>query len=263
MSSDGREDSGIEQVQRQCVPFPNQRLERRIFSRDHRKHLPKETLESMLSSALRSEDKELDDILHALEEISTRLKSAGPDFENLSDALRRAAWGASQQALLDRELRYLAITDDLTGLYNRRGFLASAAHQLKVAQRNGQNLLLFFCDVDNLKRINDSYGHREGDLALIRAADALEQTFRESDLLARFGGDEFAALATETGQNQQVILSRLEENLQKSNADESHASLSLSLGLARFDPKCPTSLGELMSRADQAMYEYKIGHQNI
>jgi two-component system, cell cycle response regulator len=245
------------------VPFPNQRLDHKIFSRDHRKHLPKETLESMLSSALRSEDKELDDILDALEEISTKLKSADPDFENLSDALRRAASGAFQQALLDRELRYLAITDDLTGLYNRRGFLASAAHQLKMAQRNGQNLLLFFYDVDNLKRINDSCGHREGDLALIRTADALEQTFRESDLLARLGGDEFAALATEAGEHQEAILSRMEENLQKSNADKSHASLSLSLGLVRFDSKRPASLGELMSRADQAMYEYKIEHQKI
>jgi diguanylate cyclase (GGDEF)-like protein len=248
-------------VQRHGGTFSNQRPDRMILSRAHRKHVPQETLASILSSALHSEDKELDDILHALEEISTKLKSASPDFENLSDALRRAARCAFQHALLYRELRYLAITDDLTGLYNRRGFLASATHQLKVAQRNGQDLLLFFCDVDNLKRINDSCGHREGDLALIRAADALEQTFRESDLLARFGGDEFAALATEAGQNQEVILSRLEENLQKSNADESHASVSLSVGLARFDPKCPTSLGELMSRADRAMYDYKIEHQ--
>ncbi len=261
MTLDGREDTGIGQAQRHGVPSPNQELDRRILSRDHRKHLPKETLESMLCSVLRSDDKQLDDILHALEEISTGLKSTGPDVVNLSDALRKAAWGAFQQALLDRELYYLAITDDLTGLYNRRGFLASATHQLKVAQRNGQNLMLFFCDVDDLKRINDSCGHREGDLALIRAADALEQTFRESDLLARLGGDEFAALAAEAGQNHEAILSRLEENLQKS--DESSAGLSLSVGLARFDPKCPTSLGELMSRADQAMYEYKIGHQKI
>jgi diguanylate cyclase (GGDEF)-like protein len=261
MLSDGRDDSGIEQVQRRGVPYPNQELDHKMLSRDHRKHLPKETLESMLSSALRSEDKQLDEILHALEEISTGLKSAAPDFESLRDALRRAARGAFRQALLDRELCYLSITDDLTGLYNRRGFLASATHQLKVAQRNGQNLMLFFCDIDNLKRINDSCGHREGDLALIRAADALDQTFRESDLLARLGGDEFAALVMEAGQNHEVILSRLEENLQKS--DESYASLSLSVGLARFDPKCPTSLGELMSRADQAMYEYKIGHQKV
>jgi two-component system cell cycle response regulator len=210
---------------------------------------------------LRSEDKELDDILRALEEISAMSESDAHDADALRHALRRAAWCAVKQALLDRELRHLAITDDLTGLYNRRGFLASATHQLKVAQRNGQSLLLFFCDVDNLKRINDSFGHPEGDMALIRTADALEQTFRESDLLARLGGDEFAVLATEAAQNQEVILSRLEEKLQKANADESHATLSLSAGLARFDAKCPTSLGDLMARADQAMYEYKIRAQ--
>jgi diguanylate cyclase (GGDEF)-like protein len=91
----------------------------------------------------------------------------------------------------------------------------------------------------------------------------LEQTFRESDLLARLGGDEFVVLAMEAGQEQAIILSRLEENVQKSNADKSHASLSLSVGLAPFDPKCPTSLGELMSRADQAMKKYKIGKRDV
>src|SRR5712664_1513828 len=106
-----------------------------------------------------------------------------------------------------RELRYLALTDDLTCLYNRRGFFAAATHQLKLARRNAQGLLLFFCDVDNLKTIKCSGGHREGDLAIIRAADALERTFRGSDILARLGGDEFAVLTTESSsQSQEVIL---------------------------------------------------------
>jgi diguanylate cyclase (GGDEF)-like protein len=231
----------------------------KVLSMDHLKRQPKETLESLLSSALRSEDKELDNILRSLEEISAMSESDAPDADALRNALRRAAWCAVKQALLDRELRFLAITDDLTGLYNRRGFLASAAHQLKVAQRNGQNLSLFFCDVDDLKRINDSVGHPEGDMALIRIADALEETFRESDLLARYGGDEFVVLASEIGQNQELVLSRLEENLQKPN--EAHPELSLSVGVARFDPKYPVSLRELMARADQAMYEYKVRRQ--
>jgi GGDEF domain-containing protein len=84
----------------------------------------------------------------------------------------------------DRELRYLALTDDLTCLYNRRGFVAAATQQLKLARRSARGLLPFFCDIDNLKTINDSYGHREGDSALVRAAGALQQTFRDSDLLA-------------------------------------------------------------------------------
>ena len=160
-----------------------------------------------------------------------------------------------------RELRYLALTDDLTCLYNRRGFFAAATHQLKLARRNAQGLLLFFCDVDNLKTINDSYGHREGDLAIIRAADALERTFRGSDILARLGGDEFAVLAMEAStQSEEVILLRLEKNLKKSNANQSRYEMSLSVGLARFDPKHPVSLGALMAQADRAMYEEKRNH---
>src|ERR1700687_10715 len=78
----------------------------------------------------------------------------------------------------EKELRYLALTDDLTCLYNRRGFFAAASQLLKIAARNSQNHLLLFCDVDNLKMINDTYGHREGDLALVHTAEALERTFR-------------------------------------------------------------------------------------
>src|ERR1700686_5828877 len=97
--------------------------------------------------------------------------------------------------------------DDLTHLYNRRAFYALAAQQLKVMRRKEQGLLLFFADVDHLKNINDTYGHREGDLALVRAADALERTFRDSDILARLGGDEFAVLALDASSlNQEVIL---------------------------------------------------------
>jgi len=119
-----------------------------------------------------------------------------------------------------------------------------------------------YCDVDHLKKINDSYGHQEGNLALIRTADALEHAFRDSDILARLGGDEFVVLAFEaSGQNQGVLLGRLEQCLKKSNASESRYDLSLSVGVARFDPKHPISLGELMAQADKAMYEQKRNHQ--
>jgi GGDEF domain-containing protein len=112
--------------------------------------------------------------------------------------------------------------------------------------------------------ISDSYGHREGDLALIRAADALERTFRGSDILARMGGDEFAVLALEAcSENLQVILRRLEGSLKQSKAQEFGYDLSLSVGVARFDPKNPVSLGELMARADQDMYEQKRKKQKI
>ena len=137
-------------------------------------------------------------------------------------------------------------------------FLALATQQVRLMRRKEEGLLLFFADVDRLKDINDSFGHREGDLALVRAADALEQTFRDSDIIARLGGEEFAVLALEaTCQNQEAILRLLEKSLRKSNADESRYQLSLSVGVARFDPKHFVSVGELIEQADLAMYQEK------
>jgi diguanylate cyclase (GGDEF)-like protein len=165
---------------------------------------------------------------------------------------------------VERELRYLALTDDLTCLYNRRGFFAAATQHLKLARRNSQSTLLFFCDVDNLKKINDSYRHREGDLALVRTADALEEAFRDSDILSRLAGDEFAVLVLEAStEDEAVILSRLEKALKKSNAGESRYELSLSVGVARFDPQNAVSLGELMEQADKDMYEQKRKHSRL
>ena len=252
------------QGEREGRSLANHRSNARVLSIDRGKGTPKETLESLLSSVLRSDDTELDQILSALEEISNSVKSGALNARSLDNALQRAASCALKQSLLDREIRSLAITDELTGLYNRRGFLASATHQLKLAHRNAQDVLLLFCDVDNLKGINDSFGHQEGDLALIRTADALEETFRDSDILARLGGDEFAVLASEASiPNRQAIVPRMENRLAKANAEESRYKLSFSIGVARFDPETPTSLGELMARADQDMYVHKKCHARL
>ncbi|HKV04294.1 MAG TPA: GGDEF domain-containing protein [Candidatus Acidoferrales bacterium] len=215
-------------------------------------------LEGALSSALLAADKEFGHILHEVDEISEALKSNSPDTDTLRVALHPAVWCAVKEVLLDRELRYLALTDDLTCLYNRRGFFAAATQQMKVARRNGKGMLLLFCDVDDLKAINDCYGHREGDLALVRTADALEEAFRDSDILARLGGDEFAVVALDVAdEDQRVMLRRLEECLNMSNAEEPRYKLSLSVGAVRFDPQGAASLGELIERADKAMYEQK------
>jgi len=217
-----------------------------------------DSVDEMLSSALVAQDKELAHLLQEVEKVSKSLKSEAPDTQALSNTLQRTLLCAVKHSLLDRELRSLALTDDLTCLYNRRAFLALAGQQLRVARRNGQGLLLFFADVNNLKEINDTYGHQGGDLAIIRTADALEQTFRNSDVIARLGGDEFAVLALEAScENREVILRRLEKNLKGSNADESRYELSLSVGVSRFDPKHPVSLGKLIATADEVMYEDK------
>jgi diguanylate cyclase (GGDEF)-like protein len=241
---------------------PKQTANRRVLAMSRRSGPAEQGLEEILSSALQTADNELGQILHEVDAISRSLKADAPDAQALRAAAHPAVWCAVKQALLDRELRHLALTDELTCLYNRRGFFAAAAQQLKLASRNSQNLLLLYCDVDNLKKINDSYGHREGDLALIHAADALEQTFRDSDILARLGGDEFVVLATEaSAQTSEVLLRRLEKALKKSNAGESRYKLSVSVGVARFDPKRAVSLGELMAQADEAMYQQKRNQQ--
>jgi len=230
----------------------------RLLSQDQWDSDTEESVDAMLSGALVAQDKELASILQELDKISKTLKSQAPDTRTLSNTLQRTVMCAVKQSLLDRELRSLALTDDLTCLYNRRAFLALAAQQLKVARRKGEGLLLFFADANRLKEINDTYGHREGDLALVRAADALEKTFRNSDVIARLGGDEFAVLALEAAcENREVILRRLEENLRSTSTDETRYRLSLSVGMARFDPKRPISLGKLISMADEAMYEHK------
>jgi len=240
-------------------PAPDQAPKQdRILPIDRRNYARRETLESIFSSVLRAEDSELDQILRAINDLSNIVKSKQFDAAAIDEALNKAAVWAVEKSMLDREIRSLAITDDLTGFFNRRGFLAAAAQQLKLAHRDRLNVLLLFCDVDDLKGINDRFGHREGDLALVRAADALEETFRDSDLLARLSGDEFAVLVWEASvPDIRTIMARLASNLKKANAEEARYQLSLSVGMARYDPQNPLSLGDLMARADEDMYKHK------
>ncbi len=235
-------------------PAPN----RRVITMEGRKGPSEKDLEGLLSSALLATDKELGNVVHEVDEISKALKADEVDSGALRVAVHPAVWSAVRHVILERELRYLALTDDLTCLYNRRGFFAAATQQLKLARRNGQNVLLFYCDLDHLKTINDSFGHREGDLALVHTADALEDAFRDSDILARLGGDEFAVMVLEAStENEAVLFHRLEKSLKSSNAGETRYDLSLSVGVARFDPQRAVSLGELLEQADRDMYVQK------
>jgi diguanylate cyclase (GGDEF)-like protein/PAS domain S-box-containing protein len=164
---------------------------------------------------------------------------------------------------MEETLRALALIDDLTGLYNRRGFFTLGQQQLKAADRAKSGMALLFADFNGLKRINDALGHPEGDRALIETAGVLRETFRDSDIIARFGGDEFVVLAIETdGVGFQVLTTRLQENLEAHNARKGRRyKLSLSVGLARYDPESPCSIEELLAQADRAMYERKRGDQ--
>jgi len=176
----------------------------------------------------------------------------------MKNLLMRAVECAAKQYMLLAELGNLALTDELTGLCNRRGFMAIAERQLKISHRTGRGMLLFFLDLDGMKKINDGFGHGAGDQALQRAAKALKITFRDSDVIARLGGDEFAVLAIEASNNgEAAIRARLSEDLKCVSAGETRYVLQFSLGAVRINAGSNASIGEWMVRADQAMYEQK------
>ena len=158
----------------------------------------------------------------------------------------------------EEALLVLSLTDDLTGLYNRRRFFVLTEQYLKVALRTKKRLLLLFIDMDDLKWINDNYGHNEGDQALVEFAKILQQSFRESDIIARIGGDEFVVLFVSTDENSERLLTRLHENLKDYNDQRSRRyPLSISVGTAQFDPESPVSIDQLLSEADASMYAQK------
>ncbi len=205
-------------------------------------------------------------LLEANEEFASLLQEASAlpngaissQRPSISEILICAVRCAAKQYILLAELGDLALVDELTGLYNRRGFMAIAERQLKVGRRSGKGMLLFFIDVDDLKQINDSYGHSEGDQALKRTAQALEMTFRDSDVIARIAGDEFAVLAIEAADHSEAaIRARLCGDLKSISAEESRYSIRLSMGVARFNRRDSRPIGELMAQADKAMYEEK------
>ncbi|RPH48641.1 MAG: sensor domain-containing diguanylate cyclase [Desulfobacteraceae bacterium] len=160
---------------------------------------------------------------------------------------------------MEAEILALSVTDQLTGLYNRRGFLSLVEQQLKLSERNKSGLLLFFADLDLLKWINDTLGHEEGDKALIEAANILKETFRTSDIIARLGGDEFAVLAIDIkGTNPEFFTARLHKMIDIWNNQEGRRYiLSISMGCSCYDPENSCSIDDLIARADKLMYAQK------
>jgi len=162
---------------------------------------------------------------------------------------------------MKEDLLRWAITDELTGVYNRKGFFTLADHLLKLSKRNNQGVYLLYADMDHLKDINDRYGHREGDLALAETATLLRRNYRESDIIARIGGDEFVVLPVGTTDDSvHLIGERLGRALElHNNRPGTKYGISLSWGAAYFDPASPCSVDELLVEADKAMYEMKKG----
>jgi diguanylate cyclase (GGDEF)-like protein len=156
-------------------------------------------------------------------------------------------------------VRQLSITDDLTNLLNRRGFFLMATQQLKLAHRSQTPCCLLFADLDNLKTINDTLGHSTGDQTIIDAAEVLRACFRDDDIVARIGGDEFVALLLIDELNYGSIKTRLEEKIKHFNsAHDQPYSLSISFGIIHCSLEQDPDLAEILRQADALMYEHKI-----
>ncbi len=160
---------------------------------------------------------------------------------------------------MEEKLRKLSFTDELTGLYNRRGFFAFCDQVLKLCKRQKKGAFLLYADLDNLKRINDMFGHPAGDKVLIETATIFRETFRESDIIARFGGDEFVVIPVgSTTNGLELITTRLRQNIEAHNAREDcKYTLSISFGTSYYDPRSPYSIDELVAQAETVMYVQK------
>lgn len=159
----------------------------------------------------------------------------------------------------NERLRNLSLTDELTGLNNRRGFLILAAGLLKFARRSNHPLCLLYIDMDCLKQINDTFGHAEGDLALTHFVRILTETFRDSDVIGRMGGDEFVVITIDAKERDiATIQSRLQSNVDAYNLQSVRGyALSFSLGVVQVDLKSTYTIDAMLSQADAIMYEQK------
>ena len=173
--------------------------------------------------------------------------------------LARAILYALERQQMQAMLRNLSLVDELTGLYNRRGFMTLAEQQWKLARCSRQHFLIFSADLDGMKQINDTYGHLEGDRALKKTASIIQKTFRLSDIKARLGGDEFAVLMINcepAGASQ--VMARWQHHLDEENrVGKTPYRLSLSWGVAHSEQEQPAPLEDLLEQADQALYADK------
>jgi diguanylate cyclase (GGDEF)-like protein/PAS domain S-box-containing protein len=171
-----------------------------------------------------------------------RIKAQGRELERLAQQLER-----------------LTLYDELTQIYNRRGFELLGSNAVMSACRDRTPLCVLFLDLDNLKQINDGFGHGTGDRALVEAAAILRETIRATDVVGRVGGDEFAAVLTGLVHVDPVELRRRLRRIAHDRVERADLPepLAFSIGVAVLDSSEPRSLEVLMAEADRAMYEEK------
>lgn len=177
----------------------------------------------------------------------------------LLSALLAALLISMERKKTHRFLSELSMQDELTRLYNRRGFMLLAEEQLRLAKRGKTGFWIFAFDLDGLKRVNDTRGHAEGDRTIRRAADILRHALRESDIIARIGGDEFVALVIEAGpRDRDIIIGHLRDKArEEATAHPDREPVAFSVGAAYVSPLAQSDLRSWMAEADQALYENK------
>lgn len=159
----------------------------------------------------------------------------------------------------NEKLNNISRTDELTGILNRRGFIQSASELITSPQNKGKEALLVFIDMNNLKKVNDNYGHNEGDYSLKAIANIMKRCFRGNDIIARIGGDEYAALAfVEVANIQEILRKRiamLSDDLNQKSGKPYY--ITVSVGMHKFNCDSKVSLSEMMKKSDDALYEDK------
>ena len=199
----------------------------------------------------------------------TTVQGGAQDCLAKDDALP-AILGRSVRHAIERHrllsaLKSLSLIDDLTRLYNRRGFSDLGEQYLKLAKRSARGVTMVYLDLDRFKTINDSLGHHVGDRALINVADILRASFRQSDIVARLGGDEFAVLALESsGEGTDILIQRLRDRFSEFNRSSRESyQLSVSIGVSRHEGEIRVRLDDLLAEADAAMYAEKRAKRRV
>jgi diguanylate cyclase (GGDEF)-like protein len=202
--------------------------------------------------------------VHLLQALADSASIAMEHAQVYSGLERRVRDRTAELEKANEDIRQLSITDDLTGLNNRRGFYHLAGPALHAARRDGRSCLLAFIDVDGLKVVNDEHGHSAGDGLIADVAQVLRATLRASDILARLGGDEFCVLITEHGTDPTLLRERLVEGFNRFNeTGQRPYHLSASIGLMRAPATDSRTVEDLLARADELMYAEKRGRPGL
>ena len=209
-------------------------------------------------------------VLTALNDEAVAIRSLHEGAQDylVKDKVDSGSLGRALRYAIERHHRQLGLLslsslDDLTGLSNRKRFLALANQHTKLARHTGKPFLLGFIDVDGLKHINDTFGHREGNHALVETADVLRDSFRHSDFISRYGGDEFAVLVSDApASSTGLVAARIQEKVAIRNLDRDRCyQLSLSIGIVASAPRSSLDIEQLLHQADELMYRNKRDRQ--